>query len=422
MAKILVVDDEEIMLMIARRILSTKYEVVTAETGAEAVATFEREQPDVVLSDLMMPEIDGYELKQILEEKSSKNVPIVFMTADESKESESKGFELGAADYIHKPVRPDILLRRVGNIIEHLDKIRGLEEAAETDSLTKMLNKKTAQEKISALVQKSAGALLMVDLDSFKLVNDIYGHAAGDKILIRFSELIKSTIREQDLAGRMGGDEFVVFLENVSEEKILKTKTLFLNEEILNVAKNLFGEKMNIPLGVSVGAVFVPEEGRDFQTLYKKADKALYDVKQHGKHGCAIFGEQRHSVKLAVEGISQMQMILGERNAESGAYFVEFDIFKKIYQLLARMVENYKKGMTLMQFTVEDKNFCEEFKEILIHSLRKSDCITQSGEKFLVIIMEATKQESELVRDRIFSKVKNYPVEKILFESEKIGD
>ena len=422
MAKILIVDDEEMMLMMARHILSTKYEVLTAETGAEAIELFEQERPDMVLSDLMMPELDGYELQQILQEKSSEPVPIIFMTADDSEESESKGFELGAADYIRKPVRPDILLRRVGNIIDNLDKIHGLEQVAVTDSLTKMLNKKAAQEKITELIQKSSGALLMIDLDSFKLVNDIYGHAAGDKVLREFSELIRSVIREKDLAGRMGGDEFIAFLEDVHDEKTLQSKTSFLNEQILILAKKLFGEAMNIPLGVSVGAVFIPDEGRDFQTLYKKADKALYDVKQHGKHGCAVFGENKHSNKLAVKGISQMQMILSERNVDLGAYFVTFEVFKQIYQLLARMVYNYKKGLTLMQFTLANKNFSEEFKEILIHSLRRSDCVTQSGDKFLAILMEATEQESEGVKDRIFSKLKNYPTKKILFEREKIGE
>ena len=118
MKKILVVDDEKIMLMLARRMLSSKYEIVTAKSGAEAVELFEKEHPDLILSDLLMPEMDGYELQRILQEKSSEPVPIIFMTADDSAESESKGFEVGAADYIHKPLKAEVLLRRVGNIFD----------------------------------------------------------------------------------------------------------------------------------------------------------------------------------------------------------------------------------------------------------------------------------------------------------------
>ena len=104
MQKILIVDDEIIMQKIASKILSTKYKTICASSGAEAVKLFEIERPDMVLSDLMMPEMDGYELHRILQGKSSDSVPIMFMTADESDESESYGFEIGAADYIRKPL------------------------------------------------------------------------------------------------------------------------------------------------------------------------------------------------------------------------------------------------------------------------------------------------------------------------------
>lgn len=420
MRKILVVDDEEMMLMMARHILSTKYEVITASDGFEAIELFESEHPDMVLSDLMMPEMDGYELHRILQEKSAGTVPIMFMSADESEESESKGFEVGAEDYIRKPLRPDVLLRRVGLIIENLDKIRGLKAAASTDQLTNLLNKISAQKEIGEAVKESSGALLMLDLDSFKLINDIYGHAAGDKILIKFSELIKSVIREKDLAGRMGGDEFVVFLQNIDDEKVLQSKAEFLNEGILKSAREIFGEEMDIPLGTSIGAVFVPDEGRNFELLYEKADKALYEVKQRGKHGISVFGAKNQGQAVSVEGISQMRMILGERNVEGGAYFVEFEDFKKIYRLLARMEDNYKKGLVLAQFTLTDESFAEEFKETLTRSLRKSDCVTCNGKKFLVLLMEATEEESDRVKDRIFKRLDKNLIKKIIFEREKV--
>lgn len=423
MSKILVVDDEKMMLMLVKRILSKEYDIITAESGEEAIKIFEAERPDMVLSDLMMPEMDGYELHRILQEKSGNTVPIMFMSANEDDASEIKGFEVGAADYIHKPMRPDVLLRRVGNIIENLDKIRKLEVKSSTDSLTKLLNKTAAQQKIKEMIKNSSsGTLLMIDLDSFKLVNDIYGHIMGDKILIYFGELIKKIIRREDLAGRMGGDEFIAFLQNVDGENILRDKTKYLNEQLMIYARNLMGKDMQIPLGVSVGAVFVPDEGRDFQTLYEKADKALYEIKQSGKHGIAIFGGTRTNKKNkpSVEGISQMRMILGERNEKSGAYFVEFEIFKEIYRLLSRMADNYKKGLTLMQFTLLDKESAEEFEEILTNSLRKSDCVTRSGEIFLVLLMEAQDFEAYKVKDRIFSKLRVNLVDKIVFELEKI--
>ncbi|MBO4401316.1 MAG: diguanylate cyclase [Selenomonadaceae bacterium] len=424
MSKILIVDDEQIMLLLARRILSTKYEVVTASNGAEALEIFAQERPDLVLSDLLMPEMDGYELHKLLQEQSATPVPIMFMTADESDESESKGFELGAADYIRKPLKPDVLLRRVGNIIDNLDKIRGLKTAASTDPLTGLLNKAASQDEIGALAEHSSGALMMVDMDSFKLVNDIYGHAMGDKILVRFAELLKKITRETDLAGRMGGDEFILYLQNVDDEKVLRSRTEFLNRQLVASAKEFMGAEMEIPLGVSVGAVFVPDEGRDFASLYKKADSALYSVKQHGKHGLTVYNAQMHHEHKKISGgggISQMRMILGERNVDKEAYFVDFDTFKKIYQLLSRMAEHYRKGLTLMQFTLSDSSAAEEVKDVLLRSLRRSDCVSQSGgNKFFVLLMEATEEESDGVRDRIFSRLKPATVEKISYEREGI--
>ena len=423
MSKILVVDDEKIMLMLARRILSKKYEVITAMSATEAIELFETEHPDLVLSDLMMPEMDGYEFHRVLQEKNSETVPIIFMTADESNESETRVFNNGAMDFIRKPFHPDVLLRRVGNIIENLDKIQGLTTAASVDPMTGLLNKSESQRQIGDLIKKNAGALLMLDLDSFKLVNDIHGHDMGDKILIRFAELIRKILRENDLAGRMGGDEFIVYLQHVHDEEILQEKVKFLNDELLLSAKKFMGEDMNIPLGVSIGAVFSPDEGKDFSTLYKKADSALYEVKKNGKHSCSVYKENNLTEENVSEGdkFSQMRMILGERNVESGAYFVDFKTFKKIYQFSVRMADYYNKGLDLLQFTLADENFADEFKEFLIHSLRKSDCVTQSDKnKFLVILIETSLDEYDLFCDKIFSKIKNEQQKKISLKREKI--
>ena len=381
MRKILIVDDEPIMLLLAERTLSPKYKIVKAKSGAEAIKIFEVEKPDLVLSDLRMPEMDGYELHRILQEKFSEAVPIIFMTADESADSESKGFAVGAADYIRKPFKPDVLLRRVENITNNLDKIHGLKLSASTDPMTGLLNKSASQKKISDLAKKFPGALLMIDLDSFKLVNDIYGHSMGDGILISLVELIKKIITENDLAGRMGGDEFIAYLQNVRDEKILREKTIFLNEELVAFAKKFLGEDMEIPLGVSVGAVFAPDEGTDFDELYKKADSALYEVKQHGKHGLSIYGvkSETENIFAKVEKISQMRMILGERNIEDHAYFVDFENFKNIYRLLSRIADSYRKGLQLLQFTVKAENLSAEFKAALFENLRRSDCIDDAG-------------------------------------------
>jgi len=407
MRKILIVDDEKMMLKLASRILSKNYSVVCASSGAEAVKIFETEKPDMVLSDLLMPEMDGYELHRILQEKSADSVPIMFMTADESDDSESKGFEIGAADYIRKPLKTDILLRRVANILENSDKIHGLKKAADFDAMTGLLNKSAVQRELTKVCGEGQGVLLMIDLDSFKLVNDIYGHGMGDRILIKFAELLKNALRATDIVGRMGGDEFIAFCEHTTQESVVEDKTKFLNEKILEAAKDFMGDKMNIPLGVSIGGVFVPDEGRDFSELYKKADSALYKVKQNGKHGFSIYSQQKNAV--AQESGSSIHQILGERNVTDDAYFVELNDFKIVYRLSIRLVHNYKKNIQFLALTAEVNNDSEleELKNLLKKTLRKSDCITQSGKnEFYILLMETTTEEAKIVKARLLGKVK----------------
>ena len=259
MKKILIVDDEPIMLKVMERILSDHYEIICCSSGKEAIEVFDSEKPDMVLSDLRMPEMDGYELRCHLREKS--DVPFIFMTADESDESERRGFDIGAADYIRKPANASVLLRRIGNVLNSVERIQDLKEAASLDALTQLLNRGAAQQAITELCQKGPGVLLLLDLDSFKLINDIHGHAIGDRVLVRFAQLLKEAVGASGLAGRLGGDEFIAYLKDDEDEMSLRDKTKFLNEHLYASAVEYMGEDMGIPLGVSVGAVFVHANG-----------------------------------------------------------------------------------------------------------------------------------------------------------------
>ena len=247
---------------------------------------------------------------------------------------------------------------------------------------------------------------MMIDLDSFKLVNDLYGHGMGDKILIRFSALIKDMIHASDLAGRMGGDEFIVFCQDVQDESIVIEKSTFLNEKILAAAKELMGKDMNIPLGASIGAVFIPSDGTDFTILCSKADRALYEAKQAGKHGCSFYGDDNAN-QSDRKKLLDMQVILGERIVSNGAYFVEINGFKEIYRMLVRLVRNYKRDVQIMQITLntENSDALDGFREILLNNLQQSDCVTQNGKKqFLVLLPETHVEECDSIEQKIISK------------------
>ncbi|MBR0290383.1 MAG: diguanylate cyclase [Selenomonadaceae bacterium] len=414
MRKILIVDDEKIMLRIASKILSKEYETLCANSGAEAVEIFRRERPDMVLSDLLMPGMDGYELHRILQEQSAEAVPIIFMTADDSDESESRGLEVGAADYIRKPLKPDVLIGRVKNIFDRFEQIHGLTEAATVDQMTGLLNKTAAQREISKLCAESDGVLLELDLDSFKLVNDLYGHAMGDKVLIGFAELLKSQLNLGDMAGRTGGDEFIAFCRAVHDERTIFKKARLLNGRLMKLARELMGSEIKISLGVSVGAVYVPDEGRDFAELTAKADKALYKVKHFGKHGCAFYGVENFD-GAASKSIAQTQLLLSERDRESKAYVVNFEKFKAVYRYAVRQPENCPVLIQCI-FETEDEDEREKFLTQLTESLNRGDCMTQIGrEQFLILTTEA-----EAVRLKAQAAADNLSGELTIEVAEKI--
>ena len=223
--KILIVDDMPVSLMMTENMLEKNYITLCANSGTEAIEIYRKERPDMVLSDLRMPGMSGYELQLKLQEEYHETIPFMFMTADHDEETESKGFENGAMDFIKKPFQPNVLLRRIANILQTVDQIQGLKKHASIDALTGLINKASSEEELTKICQDAAGALLMIDLDSFKLVNDIYGHAMGDKILVSFADIIRSAVRPNDLIGRMGGDEFIAFCHGLDEELAIKNKS-----------------------------------------------------------------------------------------------------------------------------------------------------------------------------------------------------
>ncbi len=412
MKKIMIVDDEQVSLLMTNHILSTAYQTYMAESGLEAMDVFEKEKPDMVLSDLRMPGMSGLDLQQRLSELYGRQIPFMFMTADHDDEAESKGFENGAMDYIRKPFRADVLLRRIENILQTVEKLNTLKNAAETDRLTGLLNKVSAVEEIDALCHKSQGSLMMIDLDSFKLVNDLYGHEAGDKLLVAFADILRSVVRANDILGRIGGDEFIAYCQKVSEEPVIADKAAFINDRLIAAAKDIMGEDMNIPLGASIGCVFAPDEGSDYPTLFKKADKALYTVKQNGKHGYRIYSDIENGndrEQAVASDIANMSMILSERNRAKGAYCLSLEDFRVVFQFLSRVNVNYKRSVWMILFSVSSKTDSElpqdTIKELLRSSLRQSDVVTQSSRnQYMILLLEMSPFNIEVVIDRIMNR------------------
>lgn len=284
-AKILIVDDEAILLHGLKSLLSAEdYEVVGAENGRSAVELFKKEEPDLVVLDVGLPDIDGFEvLERIMKFQKDKYIPVIFLTATVDMGAKIKAFHGGAVDYLTKPFSTAELLVRIENFLRIKKQHDMLKDESIHDKMTGVLNKvnfmkETDEELRRAFIYKKTAALIMADIDNFKHINDKYGHLAGDQVITELSSAIKRIIRPTDILGRFGGDEFVLLLPNTDAEG-----ASFIAKRLIEEIgeKPVKYEKEELALSVSLG--IADTKGRDIRetgTLVKLADKALYKAKK----------------------------------------------------------------------------------------------------------------------------------------------
>ena len=404
---IIVVDDDTSNLKVAGHILSKAGMRVTAlKSGRIALDYIQRNGfPDLILLDVNMPEMDGFETLKLLKKKMTpaNEVPIVFLTAEDGQEQETRGLESGAMDYIKKPFDPEVLLSRVHKILDIQKQMKHFARNAETDQLTGFLNKAASEARMDKLCAEENGLLCVLDLDAFKMVNDIFGHDAGDQVLVMFSRVLKRNLRKDDECGRIGGDEFIAFLRSMKNSEELGHFAKRINEEYLAGVKAIMGEKLTFSAGVSVGAVAVPEYGREYPELFHMADQALYIVKKNGKHGGKLYsaldqGSGGHSKELNLETITA---ILEERMEAPNAMWMGRDVFGSIYKYMVRYMDRYHSSAYRVLLTLkvssdvseaERADIILQFRRKIRHSLRNSDVMMECGDNQLFLLLPEIKE------------------------------
>jgi two-component system cell cycle response regulator len=292
--QVLVVDDSPVSRKLVEQALEAgAYSLLFAENCTEALELFKRHSPSIVLTDWMMPDFSGLELcERIRAEAQREYVYIVMLSAKTEKDSVVKGLAAGADDYLTKPFDPGELLARIGvgcrtvELHREIDaKNRLLEEMAHTDVLTGLPNRRALEVWAGRQLRGAARHgfpfwVVAVDLDSFKDINDGYGHDAGDAVLQKFAEILRNNTRASDICGRMGGDEFMLVITHVEDEYIQSTVNR-LREELAE-AQFPFGDG-RVSTTASFGlAGFHGAHAPAFSALMQQADKALYTAKRAG--------------------------------------------------------------------------------------------------------------------------------------------
>ncbi|HEU0014336.1 MAG TPA: diguanylate cyclase [Longimicrobium sp.] len=301
--RILVVDDiPDNVEILDARLSSRGYIVDTAADGEQALQRIYAEPPHLVLLDVMMPKLDGFEVsRRIKADPELPFIPVILVTARDQPEDIVHGLESGADDYIAKPYNfPELEARmramlRIKRLQDELDqKNQELEQAnirlkklSITDGLTELFNHRHVHQLLRDEFERSRRtveplSVAMLDLDRFKQVNDTYGHPTGDVILYETARIIKETAREIDMVGRYGGEEFIAILPNTDEAEAQR----FAERVRQAVEKHLFRDgdtevRMTVSCGVSD---FQGQEGDAPETLLKRADEALYQAKHGGRN------------------------------------------------------------------------------------------------------------------------------------------
>ncbi|MDQ1404960.1 MAG: two-component system, chemotaxis family, chemotaxis protein CheY [Acidobacteriaceae bacterium] len=302
--QILIVDDSAVSRKLVEHALEgNSYSLMFAKSGSEALELFARHLPAIVISDWMMPDLSGLDLcLRLRSDVHPGYTYIILLTSIAEKDNVVKGLAAGADDYLTKPFDPGELLARIGvgrriiDLHRQIDaKNKLLEEMAHSDSLTGLPNRRAIEEwgarQLRAAVRHGFPYwVVLADLDSFKTINDTYGHPGGDAMLQKFADILKTVIRASDICGRLGGDEFLMVITHVEGDALYKTIEGF-REKLAAEQFELGFEKVSITASFGIAGLR-GKENIDFTTLLRRADKALYEAKRDGRNVIRIEPEQ----------------------------------------------------------------------------------------------------------------------------------
>ncbi len=316
--KILIVDDENINIEVLMGILKSDYRIITAKNGAQALEKLKKDKIDLILLDIMMPDMNGYELcRKIKNDPSLNSIPVIFVTALSDEINEYEGLEMGALDYITKPVNGAIVRARVGNHLKLQSAIQKLEMlnqiALDANPNTGLPGNNSIMHNIQqAISQNRNSTVIYADLDNFKAYNDKYGFAKGDEVIVFTSEIFQDILHSkfsesEFFIGHIGGDDFVLitpsdYAESICREIIERFDheiTEYYSQEdqekgyLITRDRNGIDQKYSI-MTISLGCVGL--SGKNFRE-YLEVNDACAETKGFAKNipGSSIFFDRRSS-------------------------------------------------------------------------------------------------------------------------------
>ena len=288
--QVLVVDDDRTSrVLLAEALRNYGCSVDEAKEGSEALEICRQSMPDLILVDAIMPGLDGFGLCQKIRQMPyGGDIPILIITASESEEAVAKAFSVAATDFIAKPVNVSVIQKRVRHLIASNRTERYIKQLAYHDALTGLPNRTSLMQHLQLAigrveVEGAMVAVLFLDLDHFKVVNDNMGHDAGDLLLKAVSERLLDYLRGEDFIARLGGDEFTIVLQSVTSLQRIET----IAQQICDLISQPFiFMRREIFITTSIGISVFPNDGEEISNLLKHADSAMFNAKNIRNQFC----------------------------------------------------------------------------------------------------------------------------------------
>jgi len=289
--KVLIVDDSATNRQMLGDLLAGDYQVFHGKNGEEGLALAREHQPDVILLDVMMPEVDGYEVLRVLkEDERTSPLCVVFITGQATPEAEERGLLAGASDYVSKPFNPAVVKARVALHMQVVRQRRMLETLANIDGLTELPNRRQFDAVFSAEWTRATRtgqplSVALMDVDFFKRYNDHYGHAMGDHVLQMVARsLAKRILRPADLVARYGGEEFVVIMPDTPLKGAVDLgERLRIGIEGLGIPHKRSSAAVCVTMSLGVSCT-APDGVPTAEALLQRADERLYRAKKAGRN------------------------------------------------------------------------------------------------------------------------------------------
>ncbi len=297
--KVLIAESgEESKTVLGKILFDEGYECAFVKKSDEVIEKIYSELPDVIILDIRLSKPGSLELlKQLKSAPSTRDIPVILIASRRSCRKLSKGYELGAYDYISRPFFKEEVLARISNITFACGRVKELEKLLDRDYLTGLYNRRFFMERFLEEVAWSARyneplSVMMLDIDYFKKVNDTYGHGCGDEILKQIAGTLSSVLRTEDIVARYGGEEFIVLLPNIGIEGA-STVAEKLRSTVQD--RSFFCEDKSIKLNVTVSigvATHYGDADLSPDRLIGQADGALYDAKEGGRNKVVVYRQQ----------------------------------------------------------------------------------------------------------------------------------